>query len=129
DTSMCHAACRALESLRAELEELVSAAVKRRLPTRIRRRLVLRVLDGWQRIAVPRPFGRARSALQDSLREMACAAERSIEGTRAEHVSALQQGLAVVRGERDRSESAIAATVDRLAHRSSDLDKVLTLLG
>ena len=169
DTAMRHAACRALESLRAELararraagellrvalteivdlpglealrppsfdasvhpgwEELVSAAVKRRLPSRIRRRLVLRELDDWQRIAVPRPFGRARSALQDSLREMTRAAERSIEVSRAEHVSALQQGLAAVRGEHDRSETATAATMDRLAHRSSDLDKVFTLLG
>jgi GTP-binding protein EngB required for normal cell division len=109
-------------------EELVSAAVKRRLPVRIRRRQVLRELDDWQQMAVPRPFGRARSALQDSLREMARAAERAIEGTRAEHVSALQQGLAAVRGERDRSESATASTVERLAQRATDLDKILTLL-
>jgi hypothetical protein len=110
-------------------EELVSAAVKHHLPVRIRRRQVLHELDDWQRVAVPRPFGRARSALQDSLRETARAAERNIEATRAEHVSALQQGLAAVRGERDRSKGAIAATMDRIAHRSSDLDKILSLLG
>ncbi|MFN2535052.1 MAG: dynamin family protein [Pseudonocardiaceae bacterium] len=108
-------------------EELVSAAVKRRLPTRIRRRQVLRELDDWQHMAVPRPFGRARSTLQDSLREMARAAERSIEATHVEHVSALQQGLAAVRGERDQSASAVASTME-LAQRASDLDKIFTLL-
>jgi len=110
-------------------EELFSAALKRRLPARIRRRQVVRELDDWRCMAVPRPFGRARSTLQDSLREMARAAERSIEVTRAEYVSALQQGVSAVRGERDRSEGAIASTIQRLAQRSSDLDKILTLLG
>lgn len=109
-------------------EELVSAAVKRRLPARIRRRQVLRELDDWQHMAVPRPFGRARSTLQDSLREMARAAERSIEATHGEHVSALQQGLAAVRGERDQSASAVASTMEHLAQRASDLDKIFTLL-
>jgi hypothetical protein len=73
-------------------------------------------------MAVPRPFGRARSTLQDSLREMARAAERSVEATRTEHVSALQQGLAAVRDERDRSEGAIASAPESLAQRSSDLN-------
>jgi GTP-binding protein EngB required for normal cell division len=109
-------------------EELVSAAVKRHLPARIRHRQVVRELDGWRVMAVPQPFGRARSALQDSLRESARAAERSIEATRAEYVSALQQGLAAVREERDRSDSAIASALDNLAQRSADLDKILTLL-
>jgi Dynamin family len=36
-------------------EELVSAALKRRLPARIRRRQVMRELDDWRRMAVPRP--------------------------------------------------------------------------
>jgi uncharacterized membrane protein YccC len=89
---------------------------------------VVRELDGWRVLAVPPPFGRARSALQDSLRESARAAERSIEATRAEYVSALQQGLAAVREERDRSDSAIASALDNLAQRSADLDKILTLL-
>jgi GTPase Era involved in 16S rRNA processing len=109
-------------------EELVSAAVKHWLPARIRHRQVVRELDGWRGMAVPQPFGRARSALQDSLRESARAAERCIEATRAEYVSALQQGLAAVREERDRSDSAIASALDDLAQRSSALDKVLTLL-
>jgi GTP-binding protein EngB required for normal cell division len=109
-------------------EELVSAAVKRRLPAWIRRRQVLRELDDWQQMAVPRPFGRARSTLQDSLREMARASERSIEATHGEHVSALQQGLAAVRSERDQSASAVASTMERLAQRASDLDKIFTLL-
>jgi GTP-binding protein EngB required for normal cell division len=109
-------------------EELVSAAVKRRLPVRIRRRHALRELDDWQHMAVPRPFGRARSTLQNSLRERARVAERSIEFTRVEHVSALQQGLAAVRGERDRSEGDIASAMDSVAQPSSDLDKVLALL-
>lgn len=109
-------------------EELISAAVKRRLPVRIRRRQVLRELDDWQRMAVPRPFGRARSSLQDSLREMARAAERSIQATHAEHLSALRQGLAAVRGERDQSAGATAAAMERLAQRASELDKIFTLL-
>jgi hypothetical protein len=109
-------------------EELVCAAVKRRLPTRIRRRQVLRELDDWQRMAVPRPFGRARSTLQDILREMARAAERSIETTRGEHVSALQQGLGAVRSERAQSAGVVASTIERLVQRSADLDKILTLL-
>lgn len=109
-------------------EELVSAAVKRRLPARIRYRQVVRELEGWRVMAVPQPFGRARSALQDSLRESTRAAERSIEATRAEYVSALQQGLAAVREERDRSDSAVASALENLAQRSSDLDKILSLL-
>jgi GTP-binding protein EngB required for normal cell division len=109
-------------------EELVSAAIKRRMPARIRRRRVLHELDDWQRTAVPRPFGRARSTLQDSLRAMTRAAERTIEALHGEHVSALQQGLAAVRGERDRSASATTAAMERLAQRSADLDKIFTLL-
>jgi hypothetical protein len=109
-------------------EELVSAAVKRRLPARIRRRQVLRELNNWQHMAVPRPFGRARSTLQDSLHQMARTAERSIQATHAEHVSALQQGLAAVRSERDQSASAIASTMEHLAQRSSEVDKIFTLL-
>jgi hypothetical protein len=109
-------------------EELVSAAVKRRLPARIRRRQVLRELNDWQHMAVPRPFGRARSTLQDSLRQTARAAERSIEATHAEHISALQQGLAAVRSERDHSASALTSTMEHLAQRSSDLNKILALL-
>lgn len=109
-------------------EELFSAALKRRLPARIRRRQVVRELDDWRRMAVPRPFGRARSTLQDSLREMVRAAERSVEATRVEHVAALQQGLAAVRDERDHSERALAASLERLAQRSSDLNKILALL-
>lgn len=109
-------------------EELFSAALKRRLPARIRRRQVIRELDDWRRMAVPRPFGRARSTLQDSLREMLRAAERSVEASRVEHVAALQQGLAAVRDERDHSESAVAAAQERLAQRSSELNKILALL-
>lgn len=110
-------------------EELVSAAVKRRLPVRIRRRQVQRELEDWQRMAVPRPFGRARATLQDCLRETARAGERSIDVTRTEHVSALQQGLAGVRDERNRSEGAIASAIESVAQRAAVLDKVLTLLG
>lgn len=109
-------------------EELVSAAVKRRLPVAMRRREVLRELDGWRRAAVPLPFGRARSALQDSLRETTRAAERSIEATRTEHIAALQQGVAAAQDERGRSEGAIASALEDLAQRCSTLDKVLTLL-
>ncbi|MGH3605207.1 MAG: hypothetical protein ACRDQI_14435, partial [Pseudonocardiaceae bacterium] len=110
-------------------EELVSAAVKRRLPARLRRRQVLRELEGWRQTAVPRPFGRARSTLQDSLREADRAAERSIEATRTEHIAALQQGVTAAQHERGRSEGAIVSALADLAQRFSILDKVLTLLG
>lgn len=73
----------------------------------MRRRQVLRELDSWRLTAVPRPFGRARSTLQDSLREVARAAERGIEVTRTEYIAAFQQGLAAVRDERGRSEGAV----------------------
>lgn len=110
-------------------EELVSAAVKRRLPAQIRRRQVLRELDGWRQTAVPRPFGRARATLQDNLRETDRAAERSIKATHTEHIAALQQGMVAVRDERGRSESAIVSTLEDLAQRFSTLDKAITLLG
>jgi hypothetical protein len=109
-------------------EELVSAVLKRRLPARIRRRQVLRELEDWRRMAVPRPFGRARSTLQEHLRELTRAGERSVEATRGEYVAALQQGLVAVRDDHDHSERAIAAALERLAQRSSDLKKILTLL-
>lgn len=110
-------------------EELVSAAVKRRLPAQLRRRQVLRELDGWRQTAVPRPFGRARSTLQDSLREADRAAERSVEATRTEHIAALQQGVVVAQDGSGRSEGAIVSALADLAQRFSTLDKVLTLLG
>ena len=110
-------------------EELVSAAVKRRLPARLRRRQVLRELEGWRQTAVPRPFGRARSTLQDSLREADRAAERSIEATRTEHIAALQQGVAAAQHERGRSGAAIVSALAYFAQRFSTLDKVLTLLA
>lgn len=109
-------------------EELVSAAVKRRLPVQLRRRHVLRELDGWRLTAVPRPFGRARSTLQDSLRAAARAAERSIEATRTEHIAALQQGVAAAQDERGRSEAASVSALEELAQRSSALDKAFALL-
>lgn len=109
-------------------EELVSAALKRQLPVQLRRRQVLRELEGWRLTAVPRPFGRARSTLQDSLREATRAAERGIETTRAEYIAALQQGLSAVRNERGRSEGAVVSALQDLAQRSSTLDKALTLL-
>jgi hypothetical protein len=110
-------------------EELVSAVVKLRLPARMRRRQVLRELDGWRLTVVPCPFGRARATLQDSLREMTRAAERSIETTRTEHIAALQQEVAAARDERGRSEGALVSAMEDLAQGFSTLDKILTLLG
>jgi GTPase Era involved in 16S rRNA processing len=110
-------------------EELVSAAVKRRLPVQIRRRQVLRELDGWRLTAVPRPFGRARSTLQDSLREAARVAERGIETTRTEHIMALQDGMAAARDQCGRSEAATGPALEELAQRFSALDKAFALLG
>ena len=110
-------------------EELVSAAVKRRLPVQIRRRHVLRELDGWRLTAVPRPFGRARSTLQDSLREAARVAERGIETTRTEHIAALQQGVAAAQDQSGRSEAATVPALEQLAQRFSALDKAFALLG
>lgn len=110
-------------------EELISAAVKRGLPAALRRRMLLRELEKWRQSAVPRPFGRACSALRSALRESLRVAERSMEATRRDYLDALHRGLAAVRDDDDRSRSDIGSMLGILERKFGAVDEALALLN
>jgi small GTP-binding protein len=109
-------------------EELISTAVKRRLPAALRRRMLRRELENWRQSAVPRPFGRACSELRSALRESLRVAERSMEATRRDYFDALHRGLTAVRDD-DRSRSDIGLMLGRLELKFRAVNEALALLN
>lgn len=75
-------------------EELVSTAVRRRLPAVLRRRRLARELAVWRRSAAPLPFGRARAALQQELRARTEQGTRLLRAAHQNHLAALADGHA-----------------------------------
>lgn len=107
-------------------EELVSAVLKRYLPARLRRRRALREVQRWRELAVPRPFGRARSTLQNSLREMTNAAQQLLERMRVEQTTALRNGLDAVRDAHNEPEHI--RVLEQATRRRAVLDEIITML-
>ena len=109
-------------------EELVSTGLKRALPRGIRRRILDRELRQWCQSAVPRPFGRGRSALQDALREALRVAERDVDAARTEYLEALRQGLDAVRQGNESSRADVEPALAGLRSRRRAVDQALVLL-
>ncbi|GAB3366144.1 MULTISPECIES: dynamin family protein [Amycolatopsis] len=102
--------------------ELVTTALAHRLPAAIRRKRLHRHLVDWAANAVPRPFGRARSALQDWLQDNACGTERALAEIWRAQLAALERGLA----EAARRESAGPdVQLDELGEQISVLDQAV----
>ena len=110
-------------------QELISTGLKRGLPARIRRRILLRELQQWRQSAVPRPFGRGRSALQDALRESLRVAERDVEAARTEYLGALRQGLDAVRDDNESVRTDAESALAGIRSRRQAVDQALAMLG
>ena len=109
-------------------EELVSTGLKRGLPRGIRRRILQRELRQWSQSAVPRPFGRGRSALHDALHESLRVAERDVDAARTEYLAALRQGLDAVRQDNESSRTDAESALAGIRSRRRAVDQALVLL-
>lgn len=109
-------------------EELVSTGLRRGLPRGIRRRILRRELQEWCQSAVPRPFGRGRSALQDALRESLRVAERDVDAAHTEYLAALRQGLDAVQQDNESSRTEAESALAGIRSRRRAVDQALVLL-
>ncbi len=115
-----------------EWRELVTSTLAGRLPAAVRRKRLHRHLVTWAESAVPRPFGRARSALQQWLADTARAIERALADTWREQLAALETGLEQASRNSGETEEALSARrtqlgdqLDILGQAISDLDRLV----
>ncbi|GAA3567393.1 hypothetical protein GCM10022222_59200 [Amycolatopsis ultiminotia] len=95
--------------------ELVTTALAGRMPAPIRRKRLHRHLAGWAEAAVPRPFGRARSALQTWLQDTARGTEHALADIWRAQVAALEDGLLeATRGRGTAQEGRLGELGDRI---------------
>ena len=113
--------------------ELVTSTLAGRLPAAVRRKRLHRHLLAWADSAVPRPFGRARSALQQWLVDTTRAIERALAETWREQLAALETGLDEASRNRGETAEVLAARrqqlgdqLDVLGEAISDLDRLVT---
>lgn len=97
--------------------ELVSSTIAHHLPAEMRRRRLRRQLRDWVESTVPRPFGRARAALQYWLTETTGAVERELAATCRDQLAALQQGLAAAERHRDHTGTELAEVMAEVTER------------
>ncbi len=112
--------------------ELVTSTLAGRLPAAVRRKRLHRHLRDWVDSAVPRPFGRARSALQRWLDDTTRATERALANTWHEQLAALETGLHEASRHRSDTEEALAARraglgehIAVLGQAIADLDRLI----
>ncbi|WP_337822003.1 dynamin family protein [Amycolatopsis sp. A1MSW2902] len=110
--------------------ELVTTALAHRMPRAVRRKRLHRHLVEWAGNAVPRPYGRARSALQDWLREAGLANERAIAEIWSAQLAALETGLEEADRARAGEPSArlahVRERIEELERTIRDLDEMLS---
>ena len=113
----------------ADWQELISSTIARHLPTAVRRYRERRALREWSELAVGRPFGRGRSALQSWLEETTRVVEGDLATVWDLQLSALDQASTAVRDLGDRRTAQTTATLDDLATKIGTVRGVLKKLN
>lgn len=105
--------------------ELITTAIERHLPAPVRRRRLHHHLADWAENSVPRPFGRARSRLQDWLEASTRDIERALHAAWQAQLAALQRGIEEATRHWDRTDAEITERRTQLTRRVGTIDGAL----